>query len=336
MNAKDTVINEPTFHIDYVTWEGIRSSLVRLEYEGKGIENPALGAEWIPDGSNSLLISVYEYSSFDLKEFYTLDIAGGSAWGVRLGCDGHVILGLEHVVYRCFESLDTWHFISIEDPTVIHTVKLPKTLTNVQEYMPMWTGRATIMFDNWNEARCFVYMPDWNLECQEYSFWVGDISPDGQRVEVRIGDDMWPDSISVLTTVCIENYTAACQPIQSDRMIPPPDDGRAFLNNSAWTPDSRGILYITHIETYGYNAQAEDTEIWLYDLGTREFTKLARYIGLYQFRRSRFWNKMPTWSPYGEYVVLESVGEISLFSVETGELTLLAEGGKLLGAITLP
>jgi hypothetical protein len=336
LNAKDTVINEVTFQIDYVTWDGIRSSLVRIEYEGMGIENPALGAEWIPDASNSLLISVYEYYSLVLEEFYVFDLANESVWGVRLGCDGYVILGPEHVVYRCVESLNTWHFLSIEDPIFVHTVKLPKTLEKVENYFPIWIDGTTITFDSWNEARCIVYMPDWNLECQEYPFWVGDISPDGQRVDVRIGFYMWPDSISVLTTVCIENYTAACQPIQSDRMIPLSDDGRAFLIGSAWTPDSKGILYIIHIETYGYNAQAEETEIWLYDVATREFTKLARYIGLYEFRRLRPWKNMPIWSPDGEYVVLESVGEISLFSVETGELQLLTEGGKLLGAITLP
>ena len=192
------------------------------------------------------------------------------------------------------------------------------------------------MFDNWHEARCFVYMPDWSYVCHEYPFKVGDISPDGRRVDVRIRDDMRRESISVLTTVCIENYTAACQPIQSDRMIPPSDDGRSFLVDSAWTPDSKGVLYITHIETYGYNAQAEETEVWLYDIATREFTKLARYVGLYEFRRSRSWDNMPIWSPNAEYVVLISVGELSLFSVETGELQLLTEGGKLLGAINLP
>ena len=94
---------------------------------------------------------------------------------------------------------------------------------------------------------------------------------------------------------------------------------------------------MVHVDTDHTNQSPEESELWLYRLADQTFHKLFELPGVQYFGDPWFGVEEPGyWSPDGESIVISDWETFSLLNITTGQMTLLTEGGILLGTLTLP
>ncbi|MCK5054307.1 MAG: hypothetical protein KAR65_08515 [Anaerolineales bacterium] len=335
---------------DYLTWSGERRPLLGIRYDdskGSDFNRPP----WL------LLIPSAEthYFAFapseeiEVHDIYWVDILKKELFGYQTVCElmtthgeDAIAIGSKWLTYVCDEDQTTWHAFSLEDPSITNSFQLPFDEEFSKSFEPFWLDADTLILDRGgkSETRCIVDLSDSSapvVSCQEFDLYItlGRFSPDGDLMEVRVSIDttyLNPQEIGVLNTACFSS-SIGCFP----NLFPSPFGSEAagvFLEDSAWLPDSSGILYI-QLQSI-ISAWADNTYLWLFDIHQRKFTQIA-YIDEPLEINPYFNHLSAFWSPDGARVLLQNINNIYAFDLNDGTLQLLSdEGGVAIGTIVLP
>jgi len=328
--------------VDMIDWEGNRQQLFSVLYRGReGIGRAtSIYVSPITVATNWIIMDLR--IAYQASEFYLVNLDTYDIWAFEDGCveqSLHPAIGVNDIAVGCLEEPRIWHFLSIEGAGEGHELELITESNTSFSYPPVMFEDFALFLEDVNQVACTVDFQIWEPVCKEFILWLGSISADGEWIEVRYEYDFDPEMVGVMEAGCLLLDETVCEPL----LMPlaselPISQDRWYLGESAWLPDSSGILYMVELETDGSNNETDEREIWTFDIPTRQFRFLGRYNLPLRFGDNHpITNENPPpWSPDGSSVVM-SVGEqYYLFNVETAELTPLTEGGILLGAITLP
>ncbi len=328
--------------LDILDFAGHREPLLRVSYEG---QKEDLELDAVPPGDLPSSVALLELvESYQSKEFYLIDLTRIAIWGLRHGCDmlNGVASSDKYLIYSCFETPSEWYVLPIDAPDRPIVRSLAGATDDPLGSLPKWfLGDLVIFYPDASYQACAGEIQDWRPTCKELPFWLGPISPDGQWFEARAGEHEYlhPDQIGVLAAECLSIPGADCSPhLRAFPANVSPLGSSRFLGNSAWDPLSESIYYVVHINTFPRNNEPEESEIWRYDVATQRFEKLAGPMpGVLHFGEEWYMYQPPApWSPDGRYVAMKEIGGgIYKLEVETGELSLLSEGGVLLGSVHL-
>jgi len=325
--------------LDILDWTGQREPLLRVSYEGRK-EGLHLGV--VPQGdlpSSVALLKLVE--SFDSNELYVVDIENRRIWGLQHGCEQFMLdeaISDKYLAYSCFEENGELYFLPLDAPDQPFMRSLAgATEDPLASSLISIIGNLAIFYPDASYQACAGEIHDWRPACKELPFWLGPLSPDGKWFEVRTENESAPYEIGIMGPKCLLKQNVGCTP----RFTTAPPDMASFnrrLGHSAWDPLSEAIFYIVHIDTVRTNNEPEESEFWRYDLMTQRFEKLFGPLpGVFHFGELWYmYQPSAPWSPDGRYVAMKEIGGgIYKLEVETGELSLLSEGGMLLGSVHL-
>jgi hypothetical protein len=336
LSSEATLTEGGEVTLDYLTWDGLRGSLATFTFDHNG----AIQGE-TRTGDRNIVLVTYLPSQYSAQETYILDFATREVQGFKEGCGitSGLAAGQQFAAFACSENRLVWRYLSLHDPLNQQMIEVQADLDPPIRFEPIWLDAHQLLLrQDFSKAACVADVVTGNLACHKLDFWLGPMSPDGRRFEVRIGLDIAPDQIGVVGSDCLLHADAPCNPRL--RILPPDvaplDSAIRSLKDSVWLPDSRGLLYIVHLNNDRTTTAYERSEIWRYDITSQSFEMLFDLPGEFDFGEPRFELAPPPWSPDGSSVVVKDGGSFLLLNVETGDLTPLTEGGVLLGTITLP
>ncbi|MDF1500588.1 MAG: hypothetical protein P1P76_08970 [Anaerolineales bacterium] len=336
LSSEITIDEAGEVTLDYLTWAGIRGTLVTFGLDA----NSAIIGEGMTRNEDAFLVS-YRPVSYSARESYLIDLASHEVRAFKETCDLPLPMGIgpEFIAFACTESKQTWHFINLNDATDQLTLELPDSAKSYLFLEPLWLNRNEIIYvEARNNSSCFVDVTIWDPVCKGLDFWLGPMSPDGSLFEIRTGSEIAPNEIGIINSDCVTKSTVPCNPqltkVPSD--MAPVDSATRAITDSVWQPEGDAIYYIVQLNTDKMTIAKERSEIWRFDLAAQSFEMLYNLPGELYFGEPRFELAPASWSPDGKRVIVKDGPRISKLNIETGELTLLTEGGVLLGTITLP
>ena len=338
--------NPLSVEITLVDWDGRQYPYLEINHSNASVENTG---RFVP-------VRINNNCHFPIVFFYFAEYGGGNpeilifhlenelAWALIDACEtsssANLVPGPTQLGFQCSEDLGTWYFVNFDELAISPRFSLPHSETENDLLYPEWVNTNLLLFrGSLNQRVCSANLHSWDPYCREVQHWVGPISPDRQSVEIRTGNYYEPISVGSLNLSCLmhENSTCTARETSFPDEIASATSGR-FLADSAWLPESQGLLYVVFCTPSPGVDEEEHSEIWYYEIASEEVRILGDYPGSLSFGNpiNVSISNPPPWSPDGSSVVM-SVGEqYYLFNVETAELTPLTEGGILLGAITLP
>ena len=329
------------YTLDVVDWEGRRETLLSITYIGReGFGDARIYVNPIDEESPWILASLEE--NYRVREYYLFNINTGETWAFQHGCESALVpsIGTDYIAYSCFEDRPTWIFLPLDLIGNLHSITLSGSPDDLCCDPPVISDNDAFFLEDINRIGCLVDFRAWDPVCKEFDFWLGSMSPDGQWIEARIGNDAHPESIGFIDIECFREEGSECVPhLTSFPEEIAPQGFNRYLSDSAWLPDNRGLVYFVHAGTNQETLRAATTEFWLFDLSIGSFEYLNQHQGELFIGEDSHQSQIapPPWSPDGSSVVVGNYSnEFFLLNVETGELTPLTEGGTLLGAITLP
>ena len=334
---------------EYLTWAGNRGRLFEIEYDGaQDLQDP--GILHLPPAADRYF--AFGFSDFtDLKEIYWIDFRTRQLFGYETQCestttlgDDALAIGPEWFAYECDEDKTTWHLFSLEDPSVTTSLQLPFNNEFSKGFRPSWLDADTLILDHRARPinRCVVDLNDPSepvVSCQEFNedITLGPISPDGKRMEVRVSTDTsnsHPQKIGVIKTACFSSSIGCFPPLTIESLGADAGPRGVFLEDSAWLPDSSGILYV-QLQSIK-SAWADNTFLWTFDLNQQKFTQIAYFDIPITFRHIND-HSDGIWSSDDTRVLLQNTLEIYSYDMTDGTLQHLSdERGFAIGTVVLP
>jgi len=329
------------YTLEVSDWEGNREVQVCMDYIGnEDLEHVDIYGDPINEASSRILVSVEE--NYSVQGLYVLELSSGELWSFQPLCNEFTDSALvgDYIMWMCSEEYQAWYLIEMDRLEPVSRLSFRVTGRDGGMFKPVrLLGNDMMWPEFFNHEVCAFNLVAQQWVCSEYDYWFGPLSPDGQWVEVRIGDDYEPMMVGIMGTECLRDREMDCYAwltLFSNDI--PASDSYWYLGESTWLPDGAGILYSVELETDHSNNESDEREVWVFDIRTQEFERIGRYDLPLRFGSVHYDNVRytPPWSPDGSSVVV-SVGEqYYLLNIETGDLTPLTEGGVLLGTITLP
>jgi len=326
--------------LDLLGWEGSRGAVLRIGYEGTETVKLDVGSR---NGQPSSSILLKMLVSFSTRDLYVIDLEEASIFGLKHGCEmlRDAVISDWYLAFSCFEPGSEWYFLPPAAPEQVIVWSLADAADDPMRLSPpSIRGDLAFFYPDLGDQACMIKIREGQAFCRDVPFWLGPLSPDGKWFEVRTGLYLAPDEIGIIESNCLIERSVDCVPHL--RSMPPGvapiDSASRSLGDSTWVLDNSAILYIVHIDTTKTNNEPEESEIWRYDLMSQRFEKLSGPLqGVLYFGDGWFRYPSPApWSPDGRYVAMKEIGGgIYKLEVETGELTLLSEGGVLLGSVHL-
>jgi len=337
--------NPPNF--DYLTWSGTRGRLFEIMYnDNLDLRFPII-LNLSPVANRYLGFGLGD--SLNLVEIYWIDIRIRQVFGYAPPCksittvgDDALAIGSEWFAYVCDEDQTKWHAFSLENPSSTTSFQLPFDKSFSEGFEPYWLDSDTLILDRPGSAdtRCIVDLMETSeprISCQEFDLILGRFSPDGNLMEVRASDDRidaLPQDIGLLSIDCLFK-SIQCKPdLYTSPFIP--NSVSFYLEDSAWLPDSSGILYLQNEEKHVDSVYDPDTRLWVFDLESATFNLIA---DLDPHTRFGYFFDYPgaIWSPEGDRVLLQNASAIYAYNLTDGTLQLLSdEGGIAIGTVILP
>jgi len=343
----DKVSDPPVF--DYLTWTGTRGRLFEIEYDGaQDLQDPAI--LHIPPAADRYF--AFGFSDFtDVKEIYLIDFRTRHLFGYEPQCeslttlgDDALAIGSEWFAYVCDEDQTTWHLFSLEDPSVTTSLQLPFNNELSKGFRPSWLDADTLILDHRARPRnrCVVDLNDPSepvVACQAFDpdRTLGRFSPDGTLMELRASyntSNSHPQEIGVMSTDCFSSSIGCFPHLYPSPFGPDAGPRGVFLEDSAWLPDSSGILYV-QLQSIN-SAWADKTYLWTFDLHEEKFTQIAYLDDPLVFYQN-YNQSAPIWSPDKTSVLLQNFAKIYAFDLTNATLKMLDDqGGIAIGSVILP
>lgn len=336
---------------DYLTWSGIRGRLFEIEYNRNlDLKFPII-FELSPAANRYVAFGLGDLDSLELAETYWIDLQTRQVFGYDPPCksitgiiDEAMAIGPKWFAYVCDENQTTWHVFSLEDPSYTISFQLPFDRSFSKGFEPYWFDSDTLILDRRgrSETRCIVDLIDPSepvVSCQEFNedITLGPISPDGKRMEVRVSTDTsnsHPQKIGVIKTACFSSSIGCFPDLYPSPFGPDAGPRGVFLEDSAWLPDSSGILYV-QLQSIN-SAWADKTYLWTFDLNQQKFTQIAYLDDPLVFYQD-FNQSTPNWSPDETNVLLQNFTKIYAFDLANATLKKLDDqGGIVIGTVILP
>jgi len=334
---------------DYLTWSGTRGRLFKIDYQGNlDLEFPSI--LHLPLASDRYFAFGLG-DSLDLAEIYWIDIQTRQLFGYNqpcksittVGADG-LAIGPEWFAYVCDEDQTTWHLFSLEDPSVTTSLQLPFNNELSEGFRPYWLDADTLILDHRARPRnrCIVDLNESSkpiVSCQEFNenITLGPISLDVNLMEVRVSIDttyLNPQEIGLVDTSCFFTIFDCYLDLHPSPFGPDAGPSGVFLEDSAWLPDSNGILYV-QLQSIN-SAWADKTYLWTFDLHEEKFTQIAYLDDPLVFYQN-YNQSAPIWSPDETSVLLQNFAKIYAFDLTNTTLKMLDDqGGIVIGAVILP
>ncbi len=334
---------------DYLTWSGTRGRLFEIEYNGNlDLEFPSI---------LHLPLAADRYFGFglgdslDLTEIYWIDIQTKQVFGYDPPCksittvgEDALSIGPEWFAYVCDEDQTTWHLFSLEDTSFTISFQLPFDRSFSKAFEPYWFDSDTLVLDRRGraETRCIIDLNESSkpiVSCQEFNedITLGPISPAGKLMEARVSIDttyLNPQEIGLVDTSCFFTIFDCYLNLHPSPFGPDAGPRGVFLEDSAWLPDSSGILYV-QLQSIN-SAWADKTYIWTFDLHEEIFTEIAYLDDPLVFYQN-YNQSAPIWSPDETNVLLQNFAKIYAFDLANATLKILDDqGGIAIGTVALP
>jgi len=335
---------------DYLTWSGTRGRLFEIDYNGNlDLEFPSI---------LHLPLAADRYFAFglgdslDLAEIYWIDIQTRQVFGYDPPCksittvgEDALAIGPEWFAYVCDKDQTTWHLFSLEDPSVTTSLQLPFNNELSKGFRPSWLDADTLILDHRARPinRCVVDLNDPSepvVSCQEFDpdFTLGRFSSDRTQMDLRVSyntTNSYPQEIGVIKSDCFSSSIGCFPHLYPSPFGPDAGPRGVFLEDSAWLPDSSGILYV-QLQSIN-SAWADKTYLWTFDLHEEKFAQIAYLDDPLVFYQN-YNQSAPIWSPDKTSVLLQNFAKIYAFDLTNTTLKMLDDQGGIAigGSVILP
>ena len=338
VTAEDTFTFESENQFKVMTYAGEIISSIDVMQINENISSPTLIVTRIHRDSNRLFIGVG--SNLSTKELYVYDLDSETTWGIALECetvagDYGYALGAEFLTFRCLDDTHTWHFINTNDPSIGFSIDVP-IASGYLDSFPIWVGTEEILIKGDNGAFCLGSISDWDPGCEDLSDWVGKLSPDKKYIEIRDGlTDQLPKSIGAVSIPCLRSGQESCEPTIIDLTAYTNDQVEFTLTaGSTWIPGTTNLLFLREIDYVISSNSFDETELWLAEFPEGKLTRLDVLEGEF-FLTEFIPDAQAVWLPNGKEVVLNTLSDLVVYNIETGEQRSIGNPGTVLGTITI-
>jgi hypothetical protein len=313
------LVDDQRITLDIVSWEGMRERLVTIEYPGDAeFDDFNFFVSVLPNTSNHLLVSPLDFVY--LSEIYILSLDEEEVFGIDPGCESSlsyardIALGSNYLVFRCNESRHIFNIISLGEHPSTHVVSIEGLVDEPLNYEPKWIGSGTLVLEDvFRRGLCVIQSLEWEVFCWTSSDWIGNVSPDGEFYETRLGRfDGRPNELGVESLDCrLEDLN--CESLLRAGWIP--TEGDYILEDAAWLENSQGLLYVVHIHSDETTMEPDETEFWLLDIETMSVERIGFYDRMLSFSTIKPSPFPIFWSPDGEWVVVTDAKDHFLLSI---------------------